>query len=90
MKIRVLLLVLAAASAAAAAASTTTALAFLRLDTFRSGTMKFLTGIQCVRIRRTWVLTLPIVVFIVAPCIAARVCGLACFSRLGVDDNIPE
>ena len=38
-RIRGLVLVLAAASAAAAAASTTTALAFLRLVTFRTGSM---------------------------------------------------
>ena len=68
---------------AAAAASTTTALAFLRLITFRTGTIKALPGIQCVRIRRTWVLILPFVVFIVAPCNAARVCGLACFTGRG-------
>ena len=34
--------------------------------------------------RRTWVLILPCVVFIVAPCNAARVCALACFSGLGL------
>ena len=47
-RIRGLLLVPAAASAAAAA-STTTALAFLRLVTFRTGMIKFLRGIQCLR-----------------------------------------
>ena len=60
----VLLLVLAASSAAAAA-STTTAFTFLRLVTFRTGMIKFLPGIQCVRIRRTWVLILPFFVFII-------------------------
>ena len=33
--------------------------------------------------RRTWVLILPLVVFIAASCNAARVCGLACVSGLG-------
>ena len=36
-----------------------------------------------VYVRRTWVLTLPRVVFVVAPCDAARVCALASFSGLG-------
>ena len=67
-----------AAASAAAAASTTTALAFLRVVTFRTDMIKFLSGIQCVRIRRAGVLILPFVVYVVAPCNAARVCGLAC------------
>ena len=47
---------------------------------YRAGMMKPLPGIQCVRMRRTWVLILPVfVVFFVAPCNAARACGLACF-----------
>ena len=47
--------------------------------------IKLFPGIQCapLRIRRTWVIMLPCVVFIVAPCNAARMCGLACFSGLG-------
>ena len=64
-RIRGLLLVLAAASAAAASA--TTALAFLRLVTFLTGMIKLLPGIQCVRVRRAWVLILPFVVFVLHP-----------------------
>ena len=79
-RIRGLLLVHAAASAAAAALTTT--LAFFRLVTFRTGMITFLSGIQYNRIRRTWVLILPFVVFIVALCNAARDCGLACFGGL--------
>ena len=37
-----------------------------------------------VRLRHTWVLILPFVVFIVAPCNAARVCGLAWFINSGL------
>ena len=36
-----------------------------------------------VYVRRTWVLTLPHVVLVVAACNAARVCTLACFNGLG-------
>ena len=45
--------------------------------------INFIPGIQCVRMCRTRVLILPSVVFVAAPCNAARVCGLACSSGLG-------
>ena len=84
-RIRGLLLVLvaaASAAAAAAAASTTTALAFFRLVTFRTGKINSYRLFN-VYAGRTWLLILPSAVFIVAPCNAARVSGLACFSGLG-------
>ena len=78
----------AAAAAAAAAASTTAAVDFLRLFTFRTG-KAIVTGYSmCTYVRRTWVLILPcavFIVFIVAPCNAARVCALACFTVVDLD-----
>ena len=100
-RIRGLLLVLAGASAAAAdaaAASTTTALPCL----FSFGHISYwydeiLTGypinvyVYVLRFCRTWVLIRPFVAFIAAPCSAARVCGLACFTWWTLmDDNTPE
>ena len=56
-------------AAAAAEASTTTALAFFRLVTFRTGIIYFSYRVTVFRVyvRRTWVLPLPCVVFIVVP-----------------------
>ena len=78
-----LLLVLAAASAAAAAASTTTILPCLLTFGHMSYWYDSSKRVLHVCVRRTWVLILPCVVFVVAPCNAPRACGLACFSGLG-------
>ena len=68
-------------AAAAAEASTTTALAFFRLVTFRTGIIKFSYRVTVFRVyvRRTWVVPLPCVVFIVVPSNAARVCDLTLY-----------
>ena len=82
-----------AAASAAAAASTTTALAFLRSVTFRTGMMKISYRVSNVHeIRRTWILTLPFVVFMLLhPALQQEECvAWLVLVELWVDDNIPE